>query len=125
MAASSCVFCMRPIATCCWETDRGLALTLKEGNDYLDENADKLARKKLKTDASKRLFAINGKIFWFASLLRSMLIPLSPPGRLRSHEEGARLVSILPRQRRRSAPSSRHRHGHKSLPCLHADRGAC
>ncbi|CDZ96586.1 Uncharacterized conserved protein [Phaffia rhodozyma] len=27
--------------------------------DYMDENADKLARKKMKTDASKRLYAIN------------------------------------------------------------------
>lgn len=32
----------------------------REDNDYMDENADKLARKKIKTDASKRLFAING-----------------------------------------------------------------
>ena len=28
--------------------------------DYVDENADRLARKKLKTDAQKKLFAING-----------------------------------------------------------------
>ncbi|POW14739.1 hypothetical protein PSTT_02615 [Puccinia striiformis] len=30
--------------------------------DYMDDNADRLARKKMKTDASKRLFAINGII---------------------------------------------------------------
>lgn len=29
--------------------------------DYMDDNADKLARKKMKTDAMKRAFAINGE----------------------------------------------------------------
>lgn len=29
--------------------------------DYMDENAEKLARKRMKTDAMKRAFAINGE----------------------------------------------------------------
>jgi hypothetical protein len=29
-------------------------------HDYIDENAERLARKKMKTDAMKRQFAING-----------------------------------------------------------------
>lgn len=30
--------------------------------DYMDDNADKLARKRMKTDAMKRAFAINGEL---------------------------------------------------------------
>lgn len=30
--------------------------------EYMDDNADKLARRKMKTDAMKRQFAINGKL---------------------------------------------------------------
>lgn len=37
-------------------------LTYQDDNDYMDENADKLARKKMKTDALKRAFAINGTL---------------------------------------------------------------
>jgi hypothetical protein len=33
----------------------------QDDNDYVDDNAEKLARRKMKTDALKRAFAINGK----------------------------------------------------------------
>lgn len=36
-------------------------LTVQDDLDYMDENADKLSRKKMKTDALKRAFAINGQ----------------------------------------------------------------
>jgi len=32
----------------------------QDDNDYMDDNAEKLARKKMRTDAMKRAFAING-----------------------------------------------------------------
>jgi hypothetical protein len=41
--------------------------------DYLDENADRLARKKMKTDASKRLYAINGTAHPLSSHLLAVL----------------------------------------------------
>jgi hypothetical protein len=31
--------------------------------EYMDDNAEKLGRKKMRTDAMKRQFAINGEIF--------------------------------------------------------------
>jgi len=33
----------------------------QDDNDYVDDNAEKLARRKMKTDALKRAFAVNGK----------------------------------------------------------------
>jgi len=32
----------------------------QDDNDYVDDNAEKLARRKMKTDALKRAFAVNG-----------------------------------------------------------------
>lgn len=36
-------------------------LMQEDDNDYIDDNAEKLARRKMKTDALKRAFAINGE----------------------------------------------------------------
>lgn len=33
----------------------------EEGLEYLDDNSERLARKRMKTDAMKRAFAINGE----------------------------------------------------------------
>lgn len=33
----------------------------QDDNDYVDDNAEKLARRKMKTDALKRAFAVNGE----------------------------------------------------------------
>ena len=42
---------------------RRLKETLFQNNlDYIDDNADKLARKKMRADHMKRQFAINGKL---------------------------------------------------------------
>ena len=35
---------------------------IQDDNDYVDDNAEKLARRKMKTDALKRAFAINGEL---------------------------------------------------------------
>lgn len=40
---------------------RKVVLIKQDDNDYVDDNAEKLARKKMKTDALKRAFAINGR----------------------------------------------------------------
>lgn len=39
----------------------GQALPMQNDLDYIDDNAERLARKKIKTDSAKRLFAVNGK----------------------------------------------------------------
>jgi hypothetical protein len=38
-----------------------IKLMMQDDNDYVDDNAEKLARRKMKTDALKRAFAINGQ----------------------------------------------------------------
>jgi hypothetical protein len=43
--------------------------------DYLDDNADRLARRKMKTDAMKRAFAINGG--FGADVMFCLLTPLT------------------------------------------------
>ncbi len=40
-----------------------LTLTSQDDLDYMDDNAERLARKKMKTDAMKRAFAVNGESF--------------------------------------------------------------
>jgi hypothetical protein len=36
-------------------------LMSQDDHDYMDENAERLARRKMKSDAMKRQFAINGR----------------------------------------------------------------
>jgi hypothetical protein len=36
--------------------------------DYIDDNAEKLGRQKMRSDAMKRQFAINGKISLYLSM---------------------------------------------------------
>jgi len=36
--------------------------TKQNDNDYMDDNIEKLARKKMKNDAMKRAFAVNGML---------------------------------------------------------------
>ena len=41
------------------KTEFGLGL--QNDNDYMDDNVERLARKKMKNDAMKRAFAVNGQ----------------------------------------------------------------
>lgn len=60
--------------------------------EYLDDNSERLARKRMKADAMKRAFAINGEDRKFHS-----------NARLQAHEEGPGRVPIL-LSRRPAAP---------------------
>jgi hypothetical protein len=40
---------------------RRLTRYKQNDNDYMDDNVERLARKKMKNDAMKRAFAVNGK----------------------------------------------------------------
>lgn len=85
--------------------------------EYMDENSERLARKRMRTDAMKRAFAINGE------LLESILTN----NRLQADAEGARRVPILLARRSGPAAAARDRDrrtGQADLPQLHRVRGA-
>lgn len=75
-----------------------------EGLDYMDENADKLARKKMKTDASKRLFAINGESCAQTCALEDVLSQISIVAFQTTHARRRPLILVSSAQRRRMAP---------------------
>lgn len=59
--------------------------------DYMDDNVEKLARRKMKSDAMKRAFAINGKHADLSTVPRQ----LTSYHRLRKDEESTRHVPLL------------------------------
>lgn len=69
--------------------------------DYADENAEMLARKRMKSETMKRQFAIQGAFFPFVALISTLfgcrpeqwlIHPVDETHRLRPYEEGARFV---------------------------------
>lgn len=93
--------------------------------DYMDDNADKLARKKMKSDALKRAFAINGRFnstsmtYFWNILLKTMF-----GNRLCSNKKSARYMSVLLPRRPSSANCNR-RSWYTHLYVLHGVRRTC
>lgn len=93
--------------------------------EYMDDNADKLARKKMKSDALKRAFAINGRFnstsmtYFWNILLKAMF-----GNRLCSNKKSARYMSVL-LPRRPSPANCNRRSWYAHLYVLHDVRRTC
>lgn len=86
--------------------------------DYLDDNVERLARKKMKTDAQKKMFAVNGT---------SAILSRVDASRLRSDQARTRDMSILLPGHRDvdGATTSAHRRSrHSHLPRAHSRRAS-
>jgi len=65
-------------------------------NDYMDDNIEKLARKKMKNDAMKRAFAVNGMLMLFGVQRGNTFLNIFLSiARLRAHEKGIGYLCIL------------------------------
>lgn len=65
----------------------------KDNVDYMDDNVERLARKKMKTDAMKRQFAIQGPFCYLNPSL--LMLMMSSPYRLCQDKEGIRYMLLL------------------------------
>ena len=64
--------------------------------EYMDDNAERLGRKKMRSDAMKRQFAIQGQLSF---PLRRLALIQVPATRLRTNPKGAGVVRVLSRKR--------------------------
>lgn len=97
-------------------TDGGFQADL----DYMDDNAERLGRKKMRSDAMKRQFAINGP----CSECPSRVDCLHSSLRLQENSASAGDMSVLLWRRRLVTKSACHCDGHPRLPVVHIERGA-
>jgi hypothetical protein len=87
--------------------------------EYMDDNAEKLGRQKMRSDAMKRQFAIHGML----NLPLRSRRDLNLKRRLQTYAEGIGVMSILLWRRRFPAKGSARCLGYKSVSLLHATRG--
>lgn len=93
---------------------------LQNNLDYIDDNADKLARKKMRADHMKRQFAINGMCLFVAHGECGLMCVF----RLQEDDEGPCDMSVLLWRRRFATKSTNHSDGHSCLPVVYSQRGA-
>lgn len=99
-----------------------LKFLLQNDLDYIDDNAEKLGRQKMRSDAMKRQFAINGMNFHRYSYKGPISTRLFV--RLQANAKGARKLQFLLRGGRLFTQGARSRDGHSRISFVHHNGGA-
>jgi hypothetical protein len=90
--------------------------------EYIDDNAEKLGRQKMRSDAMKRQFAINGKLINNCVFLPDLFTEKWTT-RLQAYTKSVGFLQFLLWGRRFSAESTSYCDGYQSIPVMHINGG--